>query len=416
MDLRPKLVFLLASVVLLAAAGANSATWVASANLSPLLTVSPNTAVPNQTVVLLGTGFTPATTERGAAASGAHQITGLGGSVITVAGTLLKWPYLIYPINFDTVGNWATPITIPVTPEIVAGGPVSITVVDDQGLALTTQVGIGTPRISLEPASGSRNSVVSITGEGFPAANSATSANVQVSISYAGSRLGVVSPNASGEIDATVQVPETAAIPSSNIVQATIVGFSQNASAIHSVPDATITVSPTGGRPGSVITIFGKNFPASAIVSGTRAGNISVLNSPAPVTGDDGKFTSFFVVPLFFPGVQTITATAGGITAVSSFTVTEGPAVTQPTPTPQHSIGAAQAMETLTRGDNLIILWNFDDSTKRWTYFDPRPAFANTIKTMVTGRVYWLRLNRIQAAPLNGKAVFLVEGWNLVAW
>ena len=213
MDLRPKLVFLLASVVLLSAAGANSATWVASANLAPLLTVSPNTAVPNQTVVLLGTGFTPATTEGGAAALGAHQITGLGDSVITVAGTLLKWPNLIYPINFDTVGNWATPITIPVTPEIVAGGPVSITVVDDQGLALTTQVGIGTPRISLEPTSGSRNSVVSITGEGFPAANSATSANVQVSISYAGSQLGVVSPNASGEIDATVQVPETAVIP-----------------------------------------------------------------------------------------------------------------------------------------------------------------------------------------------------------
>jgi len=63
-------------------------------------------------------------------------------------------------------------------------------------------------------------------------------------------------------------------------------------------------------------------------------------------------------------------------------------------------------------------VWNFDNSTKRWTFFDPRPAFANanTINNLVTGHVYWLKVNRMQAAPLNGKAVFLVEGWNLVPW
>ena len=61
-----------------------------------------------------------------------------------------------------------------------------------------------------------------------------------------------------------------------------------------------------------------------------------------------------------------------------------------------------------------IRVWTFDNSTKRWEFFDPRPAFvkANTIKTMVPGRIYFLRLNRAQNTALNGKGVLLSKGWN----
>ena len=418
MDLRPKLVFLMVSAVFLAVLGANAPSKVASADLAAVLVVFPQTAVPNQTVVLLGTGFTPSTTEGGAAGSGSHQITGIGASVITIDGTPLAPPNVNYPINFDSVGNWAASITVPVTPSIVAGGPIPITVVDDQGLALTTQVIITTPTISLDPASSRLKSDLSITGEGFPASNPATSAGVQVSISYSGTVLTVVSPDFFGEINATVQVPITAAIASNNIVHALIVGFSQVATAIHSVPGPSIAVSPLSGRAGTVVTISGEGFPGNAVVSSFRAGNITVSGSPTPVTDDDGTFVSFFVMPLFSPGVWTITATAGGTTAVNSFTVTEGAAVIQPLPTPQPSVTAAKALEPLIKGDNLIRVWSFGNTSKRWEFFDPRPAFANanTIKTMVPGQVYWLRVNRVQATALNGKAVFLYQGWNLVPW
>ena len=418
MDLRPKIVFILVLAVLLAVLGANSAAGAASANLAAFLDVTPKNAVPNQTVVLFGNGFTPATVEGGAALSGAHQITGQGGSVVTINGALLTSPNVTYPIDFDTLGGWAASIIIPVTPEIVAGGPIQITAVDDQGITQTTEVGIKTPTISLDPESGSRGSDLSITGEGFQASNTATATNTQVSITYSGTQLDVVSPNFRGEIDATVQVPATADTLSSNIVRATMVGSIRFAFAFHTVSGASINVSPTAGQPGSVVTITGEGFPANIVVSSTRAGNISVSGSTAPVTDNDGKFVSFFYMPLFSPGVQTITATAGGITAVNSFTVTEGVAAVQPLPTPEPTILAAQALETLTKGDNLIRVWAFDNNAKRWTFFDPRPAFAkaNTIKIMEPGRVYWLRLNRVQSTALNGKAVFLYEGWNLVPW
>ena len=90
----------------------------------------------------------------------------------------------------------------------------------------------------------------------------------------------------------------------------------------------------------------------------------------------------------------------------------------EPLPAPQPSTVPEQALGSLTQGDNLVRVWTFDNANKTWSFFDPRPAFAkaNTIRSMVPGRIYWLRLNRVQTAALNGKRVELFEGWNLVPW
>ena len=418
MDVRPKLVFLIFLAVFLAAPWAGPVSGAASANLASDLVVFPQNAVPNQTVALLGTGFTASAIGGGSAGSGTHQITGLGASVITVDGVPLTAPNATYPIDFDSMGNWAASVIIPVTAKIVAGGPITITATDDQGLMQTAQVMIRTPGISLDPPSSRINTDLSVTGQGFPASNPATAKGSQVSISYAGVLLALVPADSSGRFDATVRVPAAAAVLSSNTVRAQVVGFSQWATAIHTVPGASITVSPASGRPGTVVTISGEGFPANVLVSSNRAGYIAVLGSPAPVTDGEGRFVSYFAMPLFTPGFQTITATAGGITAVSNFEVIEGAAVNEPLPAPQPSTVPEQALGSLTQGDNLVRVWTFDNASKTWSFFDPRPAFAkaNTIRSMVPGRIYWLRLNRVQTAALNGKRVELFEGWNLVPW
>jgi len=414
-DTRPKLAFLMILAVFLAALGANSASQAAPANLAPELVVFPQTAVPNQTVALLGTGFTPSGADGN---SGLRQITGIGASVIRVGGAVLTSSEVNYPITFGDKGDWAAPIAIPINAETVAGGPVPITVVDDQGLTVTAQVIIKTPAISLDPASGGRRSELTITGEGFPATDSPSGTGVQVAIVYAGTQLAIVSPDSDGEISAMVRVPVTAAIQSNSTVRATIVAFNQSATAIHSVPGPSISISPTSGRAGSAVLVSGEGYPINARVTSISAANVTVTSSPAPITDDDGKFVSSFIMPLFSPGVRTITATAGRFTAVKSFTVIQGEAVIETLPTPRPSTGPAQALGTLTQGDNLVRVWNFNNSTKRWTFFDPRPAFAraNTIRAMVPGSVYWIRVNKVQSASLNGKAALLAAGWNLVTW
>ena len=415
---RPVFGILLASAVLVSTfVTASVVGGEASAVITPTLTVSPGAAVPNQTVTLSGAGFTPASTPGGAGYFDGHQITGMGASKIFIDGIPLSPPHVSYPITFDYGGLWSTIITIPAMPEISAGSTITIEAVDDQGLTLSTQLSIKPLSISVFPSSSSRNSEIRITGEGFPI--STISANALVSISYAGLPLGTVSPNPSGEIDLTMRVPMSAFMDFDNTVRATRVGFMyQYATAIHSVPTASITVSPTNDAPGSMVIISGKNFPALSAVTSAKLGIVPVLEGPVHYTDKDGKFVATVMIPMFAPGVQEISATAGDITAFSGFTVTEGPTVIQPTPAPAPIITSAQAMKELTEKNNLIRLWNFDNTTKQWTFFDPREAFAdaNTLKNMVTGSVYWLRVNSVQSIVLNGNPVTLYEGWNLVPW
>lgn len=414
MDLRSKFVILMALAVLLTVSGADAM----SANFGSELVVEPQIVVPNQRVLLTGRGFTSLVVPDGNGPLGSHQITGVGQSVITVGGTPLKPPFAFYPINFDDFGNWATTISIPVTDVTVAGGAITVKAVDDQGIVETAQVIIGIPSITLEPETSRINTDVSVTGRGFPASNVLTRVNSQVPISYAGFALTVVSADDLGGFTATIRVPASTRISSNNIVRATVVGFDQWGMAVHAVPRPTITLSPSSGVPGTAVTVAGKGFPPNAVISSSRAGDINVLSAPAPVTDGDGNLLTFFTMPIFLPGVQTVSVTAGGLTGNGVFTVIEGAAVVQTLPTPSPSALPADALASLTQGENLLRVWTFNNGSKTWEFFDPRPAFvnANTINRMVPSYIYWFQLKRGQAASLNGRVVSLFEGWNLVPW
>ena len=340
------------------------------------------------------------------------------GSLMAVGPSTLVSPTVTHPIHFSASGNWSASVVLPVTAEVVAGGPVTVMVVDAQGLMRTTQIKIKIPNISLDPAFGRANTNFTVTGKNFPASNTATGVGSQVTISYGGAIQKIVSADAGGRFLITVKVPDGTSPSSNSTVRARVVGFDRSATAIHSVPGAEITVSPEVAVPGTAITVSGEGFPPNAVVTSVRAGNITVSSSSAPTTDGQGRFVSFFSMPVFSPGVQTITATAGGITGVTTFAVLEGAAVNEPLPTLPPSSLPAQALEPLTSGENLIRVWTFDNSTKSWEFYDPRPAFAkaNTIKTMVPGRIYWIRLNRVQSTALNGKGILLFEGWNLLPW
>ena len=123
-------------------------------------------------------------------------------------------------------------------------------------------------------------------------------------------------------------------------------------------------------------------------------------------------------MPIFLPGVQTVAVTVDGLTSNGVFTIIEGTAVVQTLPTlPPYTL-PTDALASLTQGENLLRVWTFNNGSKTWEFFDPRPAFvnANTIITMVPSYIYWFQLKQDQAVSLNGRVVSLFEGWNLVPW
>ena len=113
-----------------------------------------------------------------------------------------------------------------------------------------------------------------------------------------------------------------------------------------------------------------------------------------------------------------VTVTVDDRTIEGFFTVMGGVPVVQTLPTPPPSTSPVDALASLIQEENLIRVWTFDNASKAWEFFDPRPAFvnANTINTMVPSRIYWIQLVRNQSATLNGRVVSLFEGWNLVPW
>ena len=89
-----------------------------------------------------------------------------------------------------------------------------------------------------------------------------------------------------------------------------------------------------------------------------------------------------------------------------------------PTMSPTLSMEPIMALEPLVATGNLIRVWYFDNSTKAWTFFDPRPAFtaANTVTTMIPGQIYWVRLISDQTTVLNAELRILTAGWNILTW
>ena len=94
-----------------------------------------------------------------------------------------------------------------------------------------------------------------------------------------------------------------------------------------------------------------------------------------------------------------------------------------PTPTPMPAYIATNDMRVETKikeplGGNLVRIFNFSNRTKTWSFYDPDPDLAgiNTLQTVASGEVYWIKVYTAAAVTLNNKPKQLYSGWNLVAY
>jgi hypothetical protein len=383
---------------------------------APALTLTPNVAVPGQSVTLIGSGFSSASVPGGAGPYGVHQVTGAGAIAVTLGGIKLTAPHVTYPIILDSAGNLLVNIVIPVDSATLIDGTRDLKITDSGGGIGTANLTIPKRSIGLEPSTSRRGTTVKVNGTGFPATSPSISGGAAVGIDYGGITLTDAATTSTGTFQATFQVPTSAIIPSTNTVTATVFGFTANATIKHSVPSASITVSPTSGSAGSQVTLSGTNFPGFTTSSMLTLGNVSALPLPAPATDREGGFTAVFVVPQLPLGAQVVSVVAGGVSALTNFTVV--PPLVTPTPTPIPPVEPAKALAPLMAADNLQRVWTFDNATKEWSFFDPRAVFAaaNSIKGLVMGQVYWINVKINQTSTLNGKERSLFAGWNIVAW
>jgi hypothetical protein len=70
-----------------------------------------------------------------------------------------------------------------------------------------------------------------------------------------------------------------------------------------------------------------------------------------------------------------------------------------------------------------VRVFNFNNVTKTWSFYDPRPEFAeaNTISELTDGDIYWINVSAAQTdVTLNAKARNLTcadgDCWNQIVW
>ena len=181
-------------------------------------------------------------------------------------------------------------------------------------------------------------------------------------------------------------------------------------------PDSGISVSPGAARPGDTISIELLGMPVFTLVNevviagGNRLGNV-VVNTDR----DGNASVPGILVPAVDPGFYSVRVGVGGQTAVAQLEILDDAI----------GAGAATALPEAASdlGDNLEAIFHFNNGTKEWTFFDPRPEFAdlNTLTEMIGGQPYWVLVNAEQLnVDWNGKTVdFTCAGgdcWNLEIW
>jgi hypothetical protein len=379
---------------------------------------TPTTVLPNQRVTLTGSGFSRN--------SVINNIT-LGGDDVNLDELDDD------DMEIDSGGSWAFAVNIPVTRGTADGGDLILLVEDEDERTGSTTLTIPEPTVTFTPEEGLVGSTITITGENFPGMNGEDGArDIDVEVEYlvSGTKRedDSVEPDVNGRWQASLEVPNEATIPSTNVVKVTWKVYEDQAdddgtdeirTFRHRVPPAVISLSPASGPEGSIVTLTGSGFDRfqSMDDNGLEVGSRGVGVSPNPSTDRGGNVSFSFQIPGVDSGIQNVSIAIGGTTASVGFNVTDASGV----------VGAmtsevAVALEPLLTAGTLDRVFYFNNATKEWQWHivDPDFAATNNLDDVVSGAPLWVLVTEDTSAILNTRTVdFTCAGgdcWNLVTF
>lgn len=352
------------------------------------LTLDPSTASAGVAIGVSGTGMTVDTNEVSTVTA---QVT-----VTVSAGSLVGTT--TFPVNSD--GTWSGTVTTPTTATV---GTLTFTATDNAAAlngdatanrVATAALTVPAGTVTVDPASASTGSSVTITGSNFPPTTTASL------LTFAGaSALPTtgLTTDADGGFTVVTEVPAATTggslSPGAAIVSVTVGSIAGTTTAF-TVPNPSITLEPSSATVEETITVTGTGFNALTAVTALNIGTASAMPSPAPRAGRTGDIEAVVIVPLLNAGKYTVVMTnAAGFTATATFTALAAPAVVEVS-TCDVSVVFADAF-TADEVERVFLFTNptAEGEAGAWTFNDPREAFLefNTYSTVTEGDIAWVK-------------------------
>ena len=350
------------------------------------LTVSPSTALVGQEVTVTGTGFTVRAEISELEIGGVDVLDQIAMTARAVAsgGRVVA----AFRIPNDAALSGARDYTISVK-DGTRTGTGTVTIPERTVTVDTGESRIGTP--------------INLSGTGWP---TGTGANL-VGIYYDGQRYTTATSDSSGNWSTSMTVPNDAGVGMTHKIAAkATVGDGSTANVTkevdHKTPDPVVTLSSGQAQRGTTITVSGENFNIFEAVK-IEIGDSNVTPSGTTTDGD-GSFSTEVLVPGQALGNKNLKVTVKTVPVVEFLEIVATPVST--------TKSAADVFEPLATAGVLTVVWHFDNDTKAWSFYDPRPAVAAAVDlTMVsTGDNVWIQVT----ADMEFQGEMLTAGWNLV--
>ena len=379
------------------------------------LNSSKTDVLPNETITLTGNGFgtqtciAPADITLDNVAMMVHDdsVNDAGCVEVSNSGQFVA-TVILWPADPDAVTN---PSLIP--------GTHSLDVVDNEEYGSSINLTISEPSITVTPDVAGPRDYITITGENWAVDNLDHSLNDPITMEVLDlgnrGRTYPVYADSVGRFTIEHRVHRKVAIPDTVQVKANYDEGRVVQISSFSVPASTITVTPGEGQPGDMVTLTAANMPVYTEADYVEIGG-TTYGDPGVNTDRDGNITvEDVLIPGLDPGVYSVVINVDGTIAIGEVKVlAESGATGAPVELP----GAVESL-----GDNVVAIFHFDDVGKVWTFYDPRPDFAelNTLTEMVNGEAYWILVSEtVEDVLLNNKVRSLTcrgsDCWNLEVW
>ena len=316
--------------------------------------------------------------------------------------TLILWP--------ADGGDDTNPALIP--------GTHTLEITDDEEYGSSISLTIAEPSITVTPDIAGPRDYITVTGEAWAVDNLDNSLSDPISVvieDYSNGRTYPVYADSVGRFTVEHRVHRRVAIPDTVQVKANYDNGRVVQIGSFGVPASTITVTPGEGQPGDTVTLTSANMPVYTEADYVEIGG-TTYTDPGVNTDRDGNITiEDVLIPGLDPGIYSVVINVDNTIAIGEVNVlAESSAAGAPAALPG-------AVENL--GDNLVAIFHFDDVGKTWSFYDPRPEFAdlNTLTEMVNGEAYWILVSEtVEDVVLNNKVRSLTcrgdDCWNLEVW